>query len=157
MNTFCIQTLVDIGNPGDTRRPFPFTSGTGVLVNDRDTLELVRSQQANFVTLQQLLQLRANITWEIDPDRSSQKLAEWPFGSFYRDGTHNMWAFMWHTEQAGVYNMDGDPVGGLINDFDMVPVNAFCQETVTFPANCFNTTDPKFKNTVFMDLGPLDK
>ena len=68
-----------------------------------------------------------------------------------------MWAFMWHTEQAGVYNADGDPVGGLTNDFDMVPVNAFCQETVTFPANCFNTTDPKFKNTVFMDLGPVDK
>ena len=157
MNTFCIQTLVDIGNPGDTRRPFPFTSGTGVLVNDRDTLELVRSQQSNFVTLQQLLQLRSNIVWEIDPEKSSVKLSEWPFGSFYKDGTHNMWAFLWHTEQAGVYNMDGDPVGGLTNDFDMVPVNAFCQETVTFPANCFNTTDPKFKNTVFMDLGPLDK
>ena len=157
MNTFCIQTLVDIGNPGDTRREFPFTSSTGVLVNDRDTLELVRSQQSNFVTLQQLLQLRSNIIWEIDPEKSSVKLSEWPFGSFYREGTHNTWAFMWHTEQAGVYNMDGDPVGGLTNDFDMVPVNAFCQETVTFPANCFNTTDPKFKNTVFMDLGPLDK
>ena len=157
MHTFCIQTLVDIGNPGDTRKSFPFTSGTGVLVNDRDTLELVRSQQANFITLQQLLQLRSNISWEIDPEKSSVKLSEWPFGSFYQDGTHNMWAFLWHTEQAGVYNMDGDPVGGLTNDFDMVPVNAFCQETVTFPANCFNTTDPKFKNTVFMDLGPLDK
>lgn len=157
MHTFCIQTLVDIGNPGDTRRPFPFTSGTGVLVNDRDTLELVRSQQANLVTLRQLLQLRANIMWETDPERSTTKKIENLFGSFYREGTHNVWGFLWHTEQAGVYNVDGDPVGGLINDFDMVPVNAFCQETVTFPANCFNTTDPKFKNTVFMDLGPLDK
>ena len=157
MNTFCIQTLVDIGNPGDTRRPFPFTSGTGVLVNDRDTLELARSQQANFVTLKQLLQLRSNIVWEIDPERSSTKKTENLFGSFYREGTHNVWGFLWHTEQAGVYNADGDPVGGLINDFDMVPVNAFCQETVTFPANCFNTTDPRFKNTVFMDLGPADK
>ena len=157
MHTFCIQTLVDIGNPGDTRRPFPFTSKTGVLVDDRDTLELVRAQQSNFVTLQQLLQLRSNIMWETDPERSTTKKTENLFGSFYREGTHNVWGFLWHTEQAGVYNVDGDPVGGLINDFDMVPVNAFCQETVTFPANCFNTTDPKFKNTVFMDLGPADK
>jgi hypothetical protein len=157
MHTFCIQTLVDIGNPGDTRRSFPFTSGTGVLVNDRDTMELVRSQQANFVTLRQLLQLRSNITWEIDPEKIAKPLVGSAFGSFYREGNHNVWAFLWHTEQAGVYSTDGDSVGGLINDFDMVPVNAFCQETVTFPANCFNTTDPKFKNTVFMDLGPKDK
>ena len=157
MHTFCIQTLVDIGNPGDTRRAFPFTSGTGVLVNDRDTLELVRAQQSNFVTLQQLLQLRSNITWEIEPEKSSVKLSNSLFGSFYRDGTHNLWAFMWHTEQSGVYSTNNNAVGGLINDFDMVPVNAFCQETVTFPANCFNTTDPKFKNTVFLDCGPTDK
>jgi hypothetical protein len=157
MHTFCIQTLVDIGNPGDTRRPFPFTSDTGVLVNDRDTLELVRSQQANFVTMKQLLQLRSNITWDIEPEKIPNSLTDNSFGSFYREGNHTVWAFVWHTEQAGVYNSDGNSVGGLINDFDMVPVNAFCQETVTFPANCFNTTDPKFKNTLFMDLGPLDK
>jgi hypothetical protein len=104
------------------------------------------------------LQLRANITWEIDQlEVLTVKLSEWPFGSFYRDGSHNMWAFAVAHGTGGVYNIDGDPVAGLINDFDMVPVNAFCQETVTFPANCFNTTDPKFKNTVFMDLGPVDK
>jgi hypothetical protein len=157
MHTFCIQTLVDIGNPGDTRRPFPFTSGTGVLVNDRDSLELVRSQQANFVTMKQLLQLRSNITWDMEPEKIANSLTGSAFGSFYRESNHNVWAFVWHTEQSGVYSADGDPVGGLINDFDMVPVNAFCQETVTFPANCFNTTDHKFKNTVFMDMGPADK
>ena len=157
MHTFCIQTLVDIGFPGDTRRPFPFTSNTGVLVDNKDTLDLVRAQHNNFVTTQQLLQMRSNITWDIIPERSSQKLADRSFGSFYREGKQNVWAFAWHAEQTDVYNVDGDPVGGLVADFHQVPVNAFCQETVTFPANCFDTTDPKFKNTVFMDLGPVDK
>jgi hypothetical protein len=157
MHTFCIQTLVDIGNPSDIRRTFPFTSNTGVLVDNRDTLDLVRAQLSNFTTMQQLLQMRANITWEIDPERVSEKLSDWSFGSFYREGTHNIWVFAWHVEQNDVYSMDGDPAAGLIEDFDRVPVNAFCQETVTFPANCFHTTDSKFKNTVFMDLGPVDK
>ena len=157
MHTFCIQTLVDIGHPGDTRRPFPFTSKTGVLVDNRDSLDLVRAQHSNFVTAQQLLQMRANITWESAPERSALKLADRSFGSFYREGQHNVWLFAWHVEQTDVYNIGGDPVAGLVADFHQVPVNAFCQETVTFPANCFNTTDPRFKNTVFLDCGPADK
>ena len=157
MHTFCIQTLVDIGNPGDTRRPFPFTANTGVLVDNRDTLELVRAQHSNFTTMQQLLQIRSNIAWTDLPVRSSERLAEWSFGTFYRENTHNVWVFAWHVEQNDVYSINSDPVAGLIEDFDLVPVNAFCQETVTFPANCFNTTDAQFKNTVFMDLGAVDK
>ena len=157
MHTFCIQTLVDIGNPGDTRRTFPFTANTGVLVQDRDTLELVRAQHSNFTTMQQLLQIRSNIAWADLPARSSERLADWSFGTFYREGTHMVWVFAWHVEQNDVYSINNDPVAGLIEDFDLVPVNAFCQETVTFPANCFNTTDTQFKNTVFMDLGAVDK
>ena len=157
MHTFCIQTLVDIGNPGDTRRTLPFTANTGVLVDNRDTLELVRAQHSNFTTMQQLLQIRSNIAWTDLPVRSSERLAEWSFGTFYRENTHNVWVFAWHVEQNDVYSINHDPVAGLIEDFDMVPVNAFCQETVTFPANYFNTTDAQFKNTVFMDLGAVDK
>ena len=157
MHTFCIQTLVDIGDPGDTRRTFPFTANTGVLVDNRDTLELVRAQHSNFTTMQQLLQIRSNIAWTDPPARSAERLAQWSFGTFYREGTHNVWVFAWHVEQNDVYSINRDPVAGLIQDFDLVPVNAFCQETVTFPANCFSTTDPQFKNTVFMDLGPADK
>lgn len=157
MHTFCIQTLVDIGNPGDTRRLFPFTANTGVLVDSRHTLELVRAQHSNFTTMQQLLQIRSNIAWADLPARSAERLADWSFGTFYQEGTHNVWVFAWHVEQDDVYSINSDPVAGLIEDFDLVPVNAFCQETVTFPANCFNTTHAQFKNTVFMDLGAVDK
>jgi len=157
MHTFCIQTLVDIGSPGDIRRPFPFTSKTGVLVNDRDTLELVRAQHNNFITLLQLLQLRSNITWNLHPVIDKKSTKDFHFGSFYSEGIHNVWSFTWHTEQEDVYSSNDDTMGGLILDFHQVPINAFCQETVTFPANCFNTVDTKFKNTVFMDLGAEDK
>ena len=127
MHTFCIQTLVDIGNPGDTRRTFPFTANTGVLVDNRDTLELVRAQHSNFTTMQQLLQIRSNIAWSDLPARSAERLADWSFGTFYREGTHNVWVFAWHVEQNDVYSINSDPVAVLIEDFDLVPVNAFCQ------------------------------
>lgn len=154
MHTFCIQTLVDVGNPGDTMKTFPFTSATGVLVNDRQTLEVVRSQKANFITLQQVLQLRSNITWELDPERGT--LQNEMVGSFY-EGSQSIWRFVWQVEQADVYTVAGDPIGGLLDDFHQVPINAFLQETVTFPANCFDTKDHKFKNTQFLYLGPTDK
>ena len=154
MHTFCIQTLVDIGNPGDTKKSFPFTSGTGVLVNNKNTLDLIRGQYNNFVTTQQLLQMRSNISWELDPMQGTTQKEQ--VGSFY-EGSQSIWRFVWQVEQADVYSVAGNPIGGLLEDFHQVPVNAFLQETVTFPANCFDTMDEKYKNTQFTYLGPADK
>jgi hypothetical protein len=157
MHNFCIITLVDIGNPGNTTLPFPFTSSTGVLVDSKDTLETVRLQKANFVTVQQLIQLRANVDWDHDPVKQSVDLKEFHFGSFYKEGKQNIWSFTWRTEQTGAYSDGDNGVAGLITDFDLIPTHGFLQETVTFPANCFNTQDTKFKNTYFIDIGPTDK
>jgi hypothetical protein len=157
MHTFSIVTLVDIGNPGNVKLPFPFTSKTGVLVDDKETLETVRLQKSNFTTLQQLIQLRANVEWKNEPAKHQVNLKDMEFGSFYREGKHSVWIFAWQIEQTEVYAENGNPVGGLTADFNLIPTHSFLQETVTFPSNCFNTQDPKFKNTYFIDLGPVDK
>lgn len=157
MHNFGIITLIDIGNPGNIKLPFPFTSKTGVLVDGKQTLETVRLQKANFVTVQQLIQLRANIEWDNDPVKQSIDMKDFHFGSFYKEGKQNVWSFTWRTEQTDAYRDGDNTVAGLIGDFDLIPTHGFLQETVTFPSNCFNTSDTKFKNTYFIDLGAMDK
>lgn len=157
MHNFGIATLIDIGNPGDTQRSFPFTSTTGILVDNKETLETVRLQKANFITVQQLIQLRANIEWDNDPIKQSMDPSKCEFGSFYTEGQQNVWTFTWRTEQTDAYSDGDNKVAGLGADFDLIPTHSFLQESVTFPSNCFNTTDPKFKNTYFIDLGSEDK
>lgn len=157
MHNFCIITLVDIGNPGDTSLTFPFKSQTGVLVDGKETLDLVKLQKANFVTTQQLAQLRTNIDWDQNPTKQMLDVNKFHFGSFYKEGRQNVWSFVWRTEQKDSYRDGEDPVAGLTQDFNLIPVHSFLQESVTFPSNCFNTLDPKFKNTYFIDLGPEDK
>jgi len=143
MHTYCITTLVDITENGVLRNQFPFTTKSGELVHDAATLSMARNQQANFTTLLQLLQMRSNITWEATPSREIDSVANRRFGSVF-EGRHTIWEFVWHVEPQGVYEHDGDPVGGLIEDFDQIPIINFCKETAAFPKNVFNTQDPRY-------------
>ena len=77
MHTYRITTLVDITENGVLRSQFPFTTKSGELVHDGDTLTIARNQQANFTTLLQLLQMRSNIIWEATPRRVTEPVANW--------------------------------------------------------------------------------
>ena len=157
MYSFAIQTLVDITDNGDLKQVFPFKTKSGDLVHDPHSLTIARNQNSNFTTLVQLLQVRGNITWQQGPVRSEIALRDKKtFGTHY-DGQATMWTFVWETEQPDVYNDLNTNCGGLITDFDNVPVLTFCKESVTFPANAFITQDPKFKNTQFTYLGQQAK
>lgn len=156
MHTYRITTLVDITENGVLRSQFPFTTKSGELVHDSNTLTIARNQQANFTTLLQLLQMRSNINWEGTPGRVTEPVANWRFGTAY-EGKHNIWQFEWQVEQPGVYAFDGDDCGGLIEDFDQVPIINFCKETAAFPKNVFNTQDPRYINTYFTKTVDLDK
>jgi len=48
-------------------------------------------------------------------------------------------------------------VGGLVEDFDNIPIVNFCKETAAFPKNVFNTQDSKYINTYFNLTADLDK
>jgi len=157
MYSFAIQTLVDITENGDLKKAFPFKTKSGDLVHDAHSLEIAKNQNNNFTTLMQLLQIRGNITWEDTVIKQEKILTqENTFGNHY-DGKHNVWTFVWHTEQQDVYRDGTNEVGQLDNDFDNVPIINFCKETATFPSAAFLTTDTRFKNTVFNYLGVQNK
>jgi len=156
MHTYSITTLVDITENGVLSNQFPFTTKSGELVHDAATLTMARNQQANFTTLLQMLQMRSNITWENTPQRMTESVANYRFGTAY-EGRHTIWQFTWQVEQLGVYEFDNDQVGGLVEDFDNIPIVNFCKETAAFPKNVFNTQDSKYINTYFNLTADLDK
>jgi len=151
MHTYCITTLVDITENGVLRNQFPFKTKSGELVHDGATLAIARNQQSNFTTLIQLLQMRSNIDWESTPVKQMDNIVNWRFGSVF-EGRHTIWQFEWQVEQSEVYAFDSDPVGGLIEDFDQIPIINFCKETAAFPRNVFNTQDPRYINTYFTKI-----
>jgi hypothetical protein len=142
---------VDITENGVLRNQFPFKTKSGELVHDGATLAIARNQQSNFTTLIQLLQMRSNISWEDTPVKQTDNITNWRFGSVF-EGRHAMWQFEWQVEQSEVYAFDSDPVGGLIEDFNQIPIINFCKETAAFPRNVFNTQDPHYINTYFTKI-----
>ena len=140
MLTYSITTLVDITENGVLRNQFPFKTKSGELVHDAATLTIARNQQSNFTTLLQMLQMRSNITWESTPQRMTDSVANYRFGTAY-EGRHTIWQFTWQVEQLGVYEFDNDQVGGLVEDFDNIPIVNFCKETAAFPRNVENINE----------------
>ena len=148
MHQYMIHTLVDITQHGDLKKTFPFTSKSGELIHDKDSLLVAKNQQSNFTTLLQTLQLRGNIVWEHTPIKIHENIANMRFGTAYF-GKHYIWNFMWQVEQSALYESENDRYGQLKDDFDIVPIINFCKETATFPASAFITQDPATLNTYF--------
>ena len=80
MHEFYAHTLVDITLNGKLQRPFPFESDSGEMIQDKESLLLAKSQNSNFNTLLQLLQIRGNIVYENGPMKIEQTLGNTAFG-----------------------------------------------------------------------------
>ena len=157
MYEYRVHTLVDITDNGNIKQPFPFKTQSGDVIHDKNSLAIARSQNANFNTMLQLLQMRGNVTWDSPPQRLElQSLGNHGFGSFY-EGKHTTWHFQFFTEQTGVYGDLIDPTLFLQGDFHQVPIISFCKETATFPLSTFDTQTPTTINTYFSYAGPTDK
>ena len=55
------------------------------------------------------------------------------------------WHFQFFTEQSDVYGDVTNPIGQLLDDFNLVPIVNFCKETANFPIATFitkNLTQP---------------
>ncbi len=157
MYEYRVHTLVDITDNGNLKQAFPFKSKSGDVIHDKQSLAIARNQNSNFTTMLQLLQMRANITWEHPPERMEpQTLGNHGFGSFY-EGKHITWNFGFFSEQPGLYGDDQDPVANLIGDFHQVPILSFCKETATFPLNTFDTENIETINTYFSYSGISNK
>lgn len=156
MHEYRVHTLVDITDNGNLKQAFPFKTTGGEVIHDKASLSMARNQNSNFTTMIQLLQMRANITWENPPMRVNDTLGNMRFGSFY-EGTHTSWHFQFFAEQSGLYGDHTDPTANLVGDFHQVPVVSFCKETATFPLSTFDTENLNTLNTYFSYAGISNK
>jgi hypothetical protein len=85
---------------------------------DRSELDKIKlGQQANFNSLLQAIGLRANVTWEQDPEMKDGRLPH------PRTGKANHWIFEFDTERELLfYKDDNDPTGLLMDDLHGVPI-----------------------------------
>jgi hypothetical protein len=111
-------TLVDVTATGVTRS------------KDQDNME--RNQHRNWETLLQCIGLRTqpqHITVPCCIDEF--ELTFFKFGEFYA-GKQRVWTWKWAVESSGVYDLPNEPLGGLLRDFEQVPIVTGLGETARF-------------------------
>jgi hypothetical protein len=118
MPRYRITTLVDI-----TR--------TDAVKTEPDQLKIL--QQNNFNTLRQAIELRSNVSWTRDPERSDGRLPQELGGR----AAHWRWEF--EVEREELFLKDDDPVGLLKDDLDSVPIITGLSETAEIKPAAFQT------------------
>lgn len=134
MQTIEIKTLIDI-------------TKTGVIRNNQGTpLEL--DQQRNFITLNQCIELRSIISYDIDPTSETIDIKNLGFGTEYK-GKQKVWTFVFRPDRDHAY-MDehGRDPAILVEDLHQVPVIKKLTETVNIDKAIFDLRDLQFKNTI---------
>ena len=94
--------------------------------NRDNTDTVLRAQQSNFNSLIQGVELRANVMWNIDPERVVDS-----------EG-NSTWHWTFFVEQTGVYADQYSPIGLLLEDLNNIPI---INHLPTTP----NLTHPAFK------------
>ena len=100
MIRYQITTLVDITRSNPQRS---------------DTNRLRQGQQANFNSLIQAIGMRSNVEWTVDPKMSEGTVPDQDFRAQY-------WTWEFEVEREQVFDINGNPVGHLINDLNGVPI-----------------------------------
>ena len=132
-------SLVDITATGVTRS------------TDDDAID--RNQQRNWETLLQCIGLRTQphfIQEPVHSDFSDITIAE--FGDLYQ-GPQRIWIWSWAVEQAGIYDLNNDPLSGLQQDFEQVPIVTGLTETARFMLPIFYPYGT-IKNIYFKQVFP---
>jgi hypothetical protein len=117
MSRYRIVTLIDI-TKSNARR------------GDSDKVK--QGQQANFNTLLQTINLRANISWDQDPVKDEGTLPD-PF-----EGRAAFWIWEFITEREDLFLEDDDPVSLLKKDLNGVPVVSGLEETIDLTPAIFD-------------------
>jgi hypothetical protein len=102
---------------------------TGVIRGkDHDAVD--RNQQRNWETVIQCMGLRTQPQNIQEPVSTIANLDFLEFGDMY-SGDQKIWSWSWTVESAGVYDTS-TPLGGLLQDFEQVPVITGLTETARF-------------------------
>ena len=126
-----LYTLVDITHTGQHRT--------------EQGKESLRWKEQNFQTVIQTLGIRSNISYTNTPFASevSGRLV-----GFDTDEIIRVWRFDFRTDRDHVYELDGRPVGALMEDFTLVPYISGLDERMAQKYAVFNPEDPG-KNITF--------
>lgn len=121
-----LYTLVDITHTGQYR--------------NEPGKEADRWREQNFNTVLQTLGIRANVSFNQKP--TVLEVAGKTVG-FDTDEVIRVWRFDFYTERDDIlYEVDGDPVGYLKQDFHLVPYIAGLDELMEQNYAVFNTANP---------------
>ena len=131
-------SLVDITATGVTRG------------NDPDSLE--RNQQRNWETVVQCMGLRTQPQNIQLPAATLTNLKYLEFGDFYA-GEQQVWTWYWTVEGNGMYDLPSKPLGGLLQDFEQVPIITGLNETARFMLPIFYPYGT-IKNIYFTQIHP---
>lgn len=108
--------------------------------------ERLQWKEQNFNTVIQTLGLRANISYDSGPRLIHAQ------GTTYGFNTSQVipiWEFTFSAPYRSVYEKNTDPIGLLLEDFDLVPFISGLDEPMTQNYNVFVTEGPN-KNIVFL-------
>ena len=105
-------------------------TATGV-IRGRNHDSLDRNQQCNWETLLQCLGLRTQPQYIQEPTATEYDLELLDFGDFY-SGSQKVWTWSWAVESPGVYDSNGQQIGGLLQDLEQVPIITGLTETARF-------------------------
>jgi hypothetical protein len=134
MDIIEIQTLVDI------------TKTRVIRLNQGTQLEY--DQNRNFVTLIQCAEIRSVVSYNNPPLVQDLEISGMGFGNEYT-GVHRVWTINIIPDRMGVYNLgNNNPVEGLVDDIDGVPIIKNLTETINMSKAIFNCKDPFSKNTI---------
>lgn len=131
MQAFKLYTLVDITH-SHQHRP---AHGNNV----------AKWQEQNFNTVIQTLGIRANISYYSNPIMTEVRGRVVGFDT---DEIIRVWRFDFYTEQENLYALGDDPIGLLLDDFNLIPYIQGLNELMEQRYAVFVTTSPG-KNIVF--------
>ena len=131
-------TLVDITATGVTRAT--------------EHNELERNQNRNWETVLQCIGLRTQPQHIHEPITAELELSNLEFGDFYT-GQQKIWMWQWAVEVSGIYDMSDKPLGGLMQDFEQVPIITGLNETARFMLPIFYPYGT-IKNIYFKQIIP---
>lgn len=103
---------------------------------------LLRQQQANYLTVLQTVGLRVQLT-PVECKTYVGDVSDFGFGSSIQD-KQRYWTFEFTYDQQGAITLDT-----LVNDFDLVPIITGLQDTVTLTNSAFRTKHKTDCNIIF--------
>ena len=134
MEVIEIKTLVDITN---TR-----------VIRPNQGSQLEYDQNRNFITLRQCVEIRSIVSYENPPTVETIDVKDMGFGSAFKN-KQQVWTFKFIPDRVGVYTSeDGNLIGCLLEDLDLVPIIKNLEETVNIDKAVFDTKNPATKNII---------